>query len=260
MNKSTAPPLQSSILCAIIIVIAHNGTTDNSIAAKNPFTYRGYYYDSDIRLYYLQTRYYDSVTGRFINADGYVSTGQGMLGNNMYAYCNNNPVMFTDPTGELPRWAIACIVVAAVVVTAAVTTAAVIISNHVKNSNIESDIEDQLQESYTEDEAAKAIKDITGKNVKFYDDDKGQRIAQIENSFYVMSKSERIYAAAVLSRTQGFERSTASIAAEWRVHNVAYVISFGTSSSAMHVDIESKKEDDFIVRAAIFTFLIMGWC
>ena len=104
MNKSTAPPLQSSILCAIIIVIAHNGTTDNSIAAKNPFTYRGYYYDSDIRLYYLQTRYYDSVTGRFINADGYVSTGQGILGNNMFAYCGNNPVMFVDPTGEWPKF------------------------------------------------------------------------------------------------------------------------------------------------------------
>ena len=82
----------------------HNGTTSTSIAARNPFKYRGYYYDSDIRLYYLQTRYYDSVTGRFINADGYVSTGQGMLGNNMFAYCNNNPVMFVDPTGEWPKW------------------------------------------------------------------------------------------------------------------------------------------------------------
>lgn len=80
----------------------HNGTTSSSIAARNPFRYRGYYYDKDLGLYYLQTRYYDSNTGRFINADGYVSTGQGILGNNMFAYCNNNPVMFTDPTGE--KW------------------------------------------------------------------------------------------------------------------------------------------------------------
>ena len=50
MNKSTAPPLQSSILCAIIIIIAHSGTTANSIAARNPFKYRGYYYDSDLGL------------------------------------------------------------------------------------------------------------------------------------------------------------------------------------------------------------------
>ena len=41
--------------------------------------------------------------GRFINADAYASTGQGILGNNMFAYCNNNPVMFTDPCGNFPR-------------------------------------------------------------------------------------------------------------------------------------------------------------
>ena len=52
-------------------------------------------------MYYLQSRYYDPAVGRFINADGYVSTGQGLIGNNMYAYCNNNPVMYVDPTGEL---------------------------------------------------------------------------------------------------------------------------------------------------------------
>ena len=43
-------------------------------------------------LYYLQSRYYDSELGRFINADALVSTGQGVLGNNMFAYCLNNPV------------------------------------------------------------------------------------------------------------------------------------------------------------------------
>ena len=52
-------------------------------------------------LYYLQSRYYDSNTGRFINADGYVSTGQGILGNNMYAYCGNNPATRVDHGGEL---------------------------------------------------------------------------------------------------------------------------------------------------------------
>lgn len=51
-------------------------------------------------MYYLQSRYYDPNTCRFINADGYVSTGQGILGNNMFAYCGNNPVMGYDPTGH----------------------------------------------------------------------------------------------------------------------------------------------------------------
>ena len=72
----------------------------NTGARYNPFRYRGYYYDSDLGLYYLNSRYYDANTGRFISADGYVSTGQGLLGNNMFAYCNNNPVMYKDPNGE----------------------------------------------------------------------------------------------------------------------------------------------------------------
>ena len=67
---------------------------------RNPFRYRGYMYDEESGLYYLQSRYYDPVTGRFVNADGFVSTGQGLMGNNMFAYCNDNPVMFVDPTGR----------------------------------------------------------------------------------------------------------------------------------------------------------------
>ena len=48
----------------------HNGANSSSVAAKNPFKYRGYYYDADLGFYYLGSRYYDSYTGRFINADG----------------------------------------------------------------------------------------------------------------------------------------------------------------------------------------------
>ena len=50
-------------------------------------------------MYYLQSRYYDPNTGRFLNADSFVSTGQGLLGNNMFAYCNNNPASCYDPSG-----------------------------------------------------------------------------------------------------------------------------------------------------------------
>ncbi len=67
----------------------------------NPFRYRGYYYDYDTGLYYLQSRYYNPQRGRFLNADGYVSTGTGLPGYNMYAYCNNNPVMGYDPNGNM---------------------------------------------------------------------------------------------------------------------------------------------------------------
>ena len=73
-------------------------------ASINPFRYRGYYYDVETGFYYLQTRYYDPTICRFINTDNYelVSTLASTPGQlNMYAYCNNNPIMYTDETGEL---------------------------------------------------------------------------------------------------------------------------------------------------------------
>ena len=84
-------------------VSTESGTTTiqkQIVRTLNPFRYRGYYYDTDTGLYYLQSRYYNPQWGRFLNADGYVSTGTGLLGYNMYAYCNNNPVMYMDLTGR----------------------------------------------------------------------------------------------------------------------------------------------------------------
>ena len=74
------------------------GLTDE-IANINPIRYRSYYYDAETGFYYLQSRYYDPYTGRFINADSYGSTGQGFVGYNMYAYCNNNPINMKDSSG-----------------------------------------------------------------------------------------------------------------------------------------------------------------
>lgn len=72
-----------------------------SIADINPLRYRGYYYDTDTGFYYLQSRYYDPVVSRFISADSFASTGQGILGYNMFAYCNNDPVNYSDPSGDI---------------------------------------------------------------------------------------------------------------------------------------------------------------
>ena len=76
-------------------------TATGELAEKNPLRYRGYYYDSESGLYYLQSRYYDPAVRRFINADSYASTGQGIVGYNMFSYCNNNPVTFSDPSGHV---------------------------------------------------------------------------------------------------------------------------------------------------------------
>lgn len=75
--------------------------TGDHIAVVNPIRYRGYYYDGESGLYYLQSRYYDAKTGRYVNPDGYVYTGQDMQSGNMYAYCGNNPIINIDPTGSM---------------------------------------------------------------------------------------------------------------------------------------------------------------
>jgi len=71
------------------------------MAQHNPLRYRGKYFDNSTGLYYLQSRFYDPMVGRFINADGYVSTGQGILGFNMFTYCLNNPANFEDQDGYM---------------------------------------------------------------------------------------------------------------------------------------------------------------
>ncbi|MBQ3526993.1 MAG: DUF4329 domain-containing protein [Clostridia bacterium] len=101
----------------IISVTDANGNYVSSathIANLNPFRYRGYMYDEESGFYYLRSRYYDPYVGRFINADGLVSTGQGLDGYNMFAYCGNNPVMRQDISGHL--WGLVVLVIAAVAV------------------------------------------------------------------------------------------------------------------------------------------------
>ena len=67
-------------------------------AQYNPFRYRGYYYDTDLEMYYLQSRYYDDNVCRFINADS--ALYHNMLGYNLFVYCENVPVGKIDITGQ----------------------------------------------------------------------------------------------------------------------------------------------------------------
>ena len=104
-------------------ILAVTGSLASTLGADNPFRYRGYYYDTESCFYYLNSRYYDAKVCRFVNADSQFSTGQGLIENNMYAYCGNNPVNRFDSTGEAWwHWVVAAAVVvacaAAVVVTA----------------------------------------------------------------------------------------------------------------------------------------------
>ncbi len=79
--------------------ILYRGGYETDVISLNPFRYRGYMFDSEAELYYLHSRYYDPWTGRFLNADVMVSTGQDFDGNNMFVYCLNNPVNNYDSSG-----------------------------------------------------------------------------------------------------------------------------------------------------------------
>ncbi len=83
--------------CTILV----GNDSANSIANINPFRYRSYYYDTETGLYYLETRYYDPEIGRFISADAIEYLDPETIGGlNLFAYCNNNPVMYADPEGH----------------------------------------------------------------------------------------------------------------------------------------------------------------
>ena len=79
-------------------------TNTTHLANLNPFRYRGYVYDNETGLYYLQSRYYDPITGRFLNADVYADTGNSVISTNMFAYCENNAVMKYDVIGKDAWW------------------------------------------------------------------------------------------------------------------------------------------------------------
>ena len=90
--------------------VTENATSADTqgITETNPIRYRGYYYDTETRLYYLKSRYYDPAVKRFLNADGLISTGIEDVCKNMFAYCKNDSVNMADSSGNdpVPAWAL----------------------------------------------------------------------------------------------------------------------------------------------------------
>ena len=117
--------------CTVTPLVAdtagHSITDANHIAHINPFRYRGYYYDTETGLYYLGSRYYDPVVGRFINADMVMGVNQDMASYNLFAYCGNNPVNRADSSGLL-WWDVVVAAVAVAAVCVAVVVAAPVLA------------------------------------------------------------------------------------------------------------------------------------
>ncbi len=130
-----------------------SGTGASGIGAKNPFRYRGYYFDTETGLYYLQTRYYNPSWGRFINADGQFNGC--LLGFNQFVYCNNNPVNLVDDQGDSPFSFILKLLILEVVAAIVVINMPSKEEHYARNSNQEETIESF---GITDDERIEYIK------------------------------------------------------------------------------------------------------
>ncbi|OZM58405.1 hypothetical protein CIB95_02210 [Lottiidibacillus patelloidae] len=102
-------------------VLSITGTDKDTVGVKNPYRYRGYRYDSETGLYYLNARYYNPEWGRMLNADSFGGFTGELLSHNVYAYVQNNPVMLYDPTGHFGQFILPAILVTALAVDFAIS-------------------------------------------------------------------------------------------------------------------------------------------
>ena len=102
---------------AVTSAVTYTELTNNvDIATINPFRYRGYYYDEEIELYYLQSRYYDAGVGRFVNSDSadVIPQSSDIFDCNIYTYCRNNSINNIDISGAFIAQKIAEVILSAV--------------------------------------------------------------------------------------------------------------------------------------------------
>ena len=217
------------------------------VAAYNPFRYRGYRYDADTGFYYLQSRYYDPTICRFINADGYASTGQGILGFNMFAYCGNNPAINTDPSGKF----FANILINTIANIGA-TIAAI--------SEVSALTVHDIYQIFRNDENGVVLSKNNDGSIKIKNSASiSTPWMQFGYSFYVNHFSEY---------QDDIRGSTVGMAFEWFVHNVAYVAystidSFGLGSifGMSSDDLQGKMDQarDVDIGATIYADNHGGW-
>jgi RHS repeat-associated protein len=82
-------------------ILSTTGSLASTVGVENPYRYRGYRYDAESGLYYLESRYYSSSWGRYISSDTVVEDTGNPITNSLYAYCLNNPINLEDPHGYI---------------------------------------------------------------------------------------------------------------------------------------------------------------
>ena len=100
VNMTDANLLKFSILHPESVNFPADTNEDGFINEKNNIKYAGYFYDAETGLYYLNARFYDPETARFIQQDSYSGDILDPLSLNLYTYAQNNPISYYDPTGH----------------------------------------------------------------------------------------------------------------------------------------------------------------
>ena len=239
-------------------LLSTTGTMASTLGVDNPLRYRGYFYDTETGLYYLTSRYYNPTWGRFINEDGYVSTGQGILGNNMFAYCLNNPIRFADDSGyrcieDQPdgRWVI-------------VTNSGKVVSGGRKKQNVKpiepySSIGNGISNVYIiqSKQLEETNKIINEKDVVVIDNRTAPNPSmQIRNSYAISDKDLQKQVCQILLHYNtdnpvdpAWNRSIDSMLIEWTAHNDGYNARFlislfkkNATERLRHVDLDNAAE------------------
>ena len=185
------------------------------IANINPIRYRGYYYDAETGLYYLQSRYYDTVTKRFVNSDELLGLNGSEARYNLFAYCGNNPANSIDSTGTYPV--------------------------NQDDDPVTRKAASTMQEWNFVRMRAKANASLSKYKGNNGEESRitstGSDHIQITNSYMVSSKEDRMVICEYLSYSGLIDSSATQLAAEWKVHNDVYNLLTAVSNAygAMYV-------------------------
>lgn len=191
--------------------ISITGILASTIGAINPFRYRSYYYDTDTNMYYLKTRYYNPEWCRFISSDNisYLEY-DNPLGVNLFSYCSNNPVMYSDPEGKGVILALFLIVVVFVCLNC---------SDH--DGNMDTEIELNYYENDDEIDNEKI-------NYKIYKNTDDDVVIRIKDSYKITNSSiKRKILTEIINSEQGrlnnlSEEDLNYYMNEWACHNMGY--------------------------------------